>query len=91
MARVEEFTITLKNGESATVRGVRLREGVWFYHKGEDGRYYLDHEPTGRFLTSAKTVKALKELINEPEFFGNEFIALFDAVNRWNNRYHYKV
>lgn len=88
MPKVEQFTITLRNHTTEQVQGTRLRP-CWFYHK-RDNRYWLTHEPTGLFLASAPTVKALRELINEPEFFQKDITKLADAVSRWNNRIGWK-
>ena len=84
MPKVVQFTITLKNGDTEVVSGGRLREN-WAYYR-RNNRYWLTHEPTGLFLASAPTVKALRELINEPEFFGDDIRELPKAVDRWNNR-----
>lgn len=89
MPKAESFTITLRNHTTEQVKGTTLREGRWFYHK-RDNRYWLTHEPTGLFLASAPTVKALRELINEPEFFGKDITKLVDAVSRWNNKIGWK-
>lgn len=89
MPKVEQFTITLRNNTTEQVQGTSLREGRWFYHK-QNNRYWLTHEPTGLFLASAPTVKALRELINEPEFFGKDITKLVDAVSRWNNKIGWK-
>lgn len=88
MPKVESFTITLRNHTTERVQGTRLRD-YWFYFK-RDNRYWLTHEPTGLFLASAPTVKALRELINEPEFFGKDITKLADAVSRWNNKIGWK-
>lgn len=88
MPKTELFTITLRNHTTEQVQGTRLREH-WFYHK-RDNRYWLTHEPTGLFLASAPTVKALRELINEPEFFQEDITKLADAVSRWNNKIGWK-
>lgn len=87
--KTESKLITNKDGTKTTVKGTTLREGRWFYYK-RDNRYWLTHEPTGLFLASAPTVKALRELINEPEFFQEDITKLVDAVNRWNNKIGWK-
>lgn len=89
MPKVEQFTITLRDHTTEQVQGTSLREGRWFYFK-QNNRYWLTHEPTGLFLASAPTVKALRELINEPEFFGKDITKLVDAVSRWNNKIGWK-
>ena len=50
--------------------------------------YWLTHTPSGKFLTSAQTVKSLKELVNEPEFFDEKLTMkrLLQAYGRWINR-----
>ena len=86
-----QFKHLMKDGSVQVVEGTRLTDQ--FHYHSQDGLYWLTHTPSGRFLTSAKKVKSLRELINEPEFFEDRITieSLFKAYVRWGNRMGWKV
>lgn len=85
------FSHAMKDGTTKRVVGKPLNEH-FHYHK-EDGRYWLTKSSSGVMITSARTVKLLKELMQEPEFFDEVLTRerIAQAVNRWGNSKGWKV
>lgn len=84
------FTHAMKDGTTRRVAGKPLNEH-FHYHK-EGDRYWLTKSSSGVMITSSKTIKALKELVQEPEFFDDVLTreGIARAVNRWGNRRGWK-
>ena len=82
--------LRMKDGSTKRVVAKPLTDEL-HYHK-EDGLYWLTKTSSGVLITSAKTIKALKELIQEPEFFDEPMTreGIIAAVNRWGNRRGWK-
>jgi hypothetical protein len=80
------FPHKMKDGSIKYVDGKALNQ-AWHYHK-QDGKYWLTHTPSGKLMTNAKTLKALKELLQEPEFFSSQItiMGLWEALHRFGNR-----
>ena len=78
---------TMKDGTVLSIAGTPINDR-FHYHKSQDNTYWLTHTETGKFVTSAKKVKSLKALVQEPEFFDEEISPrrLAEAVNRFFNR-----
>ena len=76
---------SMKDGTIKRVAGKPMGEH-FHYHK-EAGRYWLTKNSSGVLITSSKTIKALKELVQEPEFFDETLTRerIAQAVNRWGN------
>ena len=87
----EIFVLRMKDGSKKKVAGKRLSPD-FHYHK-ENGLYWMTKTSSGVLITSARTIKALKELTAEPEFFDKELTPerIIQAVNRWGNKYKWKV
>lgn len=84
------FKHLMRDGSVELVEGTRLND--LFHYHSQDGLYWLTHTPSGRFITSSKKVKSIRELINEPEFFEEITVTnLYRAYQRWINRNSYKV
>lgn len=84
------FKLKMKDGSVKEVEGTKLTD-QFHYHKDE-GLYWLTHTPSGMLVTSAKRVKSLKELINEPEFFDDLTVkSMFEAYKRWTQRNQWKM
>lgn len=81
-----KFKHLMRDGTVEEVEGTKLSDS-FHYHK-QDNIFWLTHTPSGRFVTSAKKLKSLKELINEPEFFDEKLTVtgLYEAYRRWGNR-----
>ena len=64
----------------------------WWYRK-EDAVFFCTHTKSGRLLTSAKTLKSLKALLAEPEFFDEtpSVARLQQAYLRWARRSNWNV
>lgn len=86
-----KFKLRMKDGSVEEVEGTKLNDN-FHYHKSEN-LYWLTHTPSGRLVTSAKKVKSLRELINEPEFFDDNLTvtAMHKAYVRWANRNMWKM
>lgn len=84
------FKLNMKDGSTKEVTGTPI--GVDFFYHKEDGRYWLTHIKSGKLVTSARTVKLLRELANEPEFFGDLTVrGLYKAYIRWADRNNWKI
>lgn len=83
-----------KDGSIEEVEGTPLTPH-YHYHKF-DGSYWLNHTATGKFITHARTVKGLRELISEPEFSidgeltDEQRKGMLVAISRWGNRNGWK-
>ena len=85
-----QFKHRMKDGTVELVEGTRLTD-LFHYHQ-QDGLYWLTHTPSGMFVTSAKKVKSLRELIQEPEFFDDiTVMGVHRAYVRWAQRNSWKV
>ena len=85
------FKLRMNDGTIKEVEGTKLSND-FHYHK-QDNLFWLTHTRSGRLVTSAKKLKSLKELINEPEFFDEKLDVkrLHDAYVRWGNRNWWNV
>ena len=86
-----KFKLKMKDGTVREVEGTKLNDR-FHYHKAEN-TYWLTHTPSGQLVTSAKKVKLLRELVNEPEFFDDQLTIsrLYEAYCRWGNRHFWAV
>ena len=88
-----EFMAELRMKDGSTKRVVAKKLNEDFHYHKEQGIYWMTKTSSGVLITSSKTVKALKELMQEPEFFDipltRERIA--QAVNRYMNAKGWKV
>jgi hypothetical protein len=82
----EHFCHTGKYGNKYWVHGKKLTQD-FHYHK-EDNLYWCTHTPTGLLLTSSKTIKSIKALLAEPEFFDEHLTIprMFQAYRRYANQ-----
>lgn len=78
--------LSMRDGSTKRVVAKKLTDQL-FYHK-EDGLFWLSKAPSGVLITSSRTLKAIKELIQEPEFFDEPMTreGIAAAVSRWGNR-----
>lgn len=85
-----KYKIRMEDGQYKTVEGYVFNE-QWGIDKRESGRFILTHIPTGCFVDSSRTMKFLKLMIQEPEFFdevSKETIgALGKAISRYRNEH----
>lgn len=77
----------MKDGTKQTVSGVQIGT-LWGIDKREPSYFVLTHLPTGAFVTSSRTQKALKELCNKPEMIDATDVKDIAkaVVNFWNER-----
>lgn len=83
--------LSMKDGSTKRVVAKPLTDELHYYK--EDGLYWLTKTSSGVLITSSKTIKALKELIQEPEFFDEPMTreGIATAVNRWANSRGWRV
>ena len=82
-----EFIAELRMKDGSTKRVVAKKLNDDFHYHKEDGLYWMTKTSSGVLITSSKTIKALKELIQEPEFFDDTLTRerIAQALNRWAN------
>lgn len=83
--------IPMKDGTGREVMAKDLNKDFFVYE--EDGAFWLTHTKTGGMVTSGRTQKSLRELLQEPEFFEEPLSSpnLAKAINRWGNRHNWNV
>ena len=88
-----EFMAENRMKDGTMKRVVAKKLGDRFHYHKQEGRYWLTKSDSGVLITSARTIKLLKELLQEPEFFDEVLTRerAAAAVNRWANKYRYKV
>ena len=88
-----KYEIRMDDGPNKTVEGYVFNE-QWGIDKRATGRFVLTQIPTGCFVDSSRTMKFLKLMIQEPEFFdevNKETIgALSKAISRYRNEHGWK-
>lgn len=79
----------MRDGSRKRVLSKKLTDHLSY--RKENDRFWLTKTSSGVLITSSKTLKLLRELIQEPEFFdepmSRERIA--DAVIRWGQKHRW--
>lgn len=89
-----KYKINMKNGEPQEVEGYVVNE-VWGIDKRANNYYVLTYIPNGCLVDSARTIKFLKMLVQEPEFFDFDGTPktcdkLVTAISRYRNEHGWK-
>lgn len=83
-----KYKIRKDDGTWPEVEGYVFNE-QWGIDKRANGRYVLTHIPTGCFVDSSRTLKFLKLMVQEPEFFDEvdktTIKSLSKAISRFRN------
>lgn len=85
-----KYSITMNDGTKQEVEG-QVFNNVWGIDKRGSAYYVLTYVPNGAFVESSKTMKLLKLLVQEPEFFDfdetiQSTVKIIGAIKRFRDK-----